>query len=157
MRQVWILLTFLITLSGCQSAPPLRQSDAAAWDLYRQCLVAEEPVALLHLIAPLGEHHDASIEPPNWMKLWSPHVQRQPRRASVDPHAVRMACTMRAASMLAERNRLSEAKGLYLSLLSRQPDAELTYYSIQAKEALAALSRTDPTLVAVRDASVPAP
>ncbi len=148
-----MLLIVLIELSGCQSASPWRQSEVSAWDLYRQCLTAEEPAVLLKLMVPLDEHHHAPIEPPKWMKPWSPHVQRQPRRASVDPEAVRMVCTMRAASMLAERNQLAEAKELYLSLLSKQHDAELIYYRVQAEDALAALSPTDSPVVALRTTS----
>jgi hypothetical protein len=61
---------------------------------------------------------------------------------------------MRAAGMMAERERFSDARSLYQHVLTRYPGQAWAYYHERARGSLAALPQTDPAVVALH-VSVP--
>ncbi len=87
-------------------------------------------------------------EPPSWMKGWGDHVKRQPIRIAIDPQALGVACTLRAAEVMLEAARLTEARALYERVLTRYSSSAWTYYAGRAKEALVRLSDSFPATVA---------
>jgi hypothetical protein len=152
----WTVCLFLLLLTGCQGLPRLDQWETVAppsvmplWERYQQCLDATEPATLLQLVEQFEQVMLTGPEPPTWMRSWNLHVMRQPLRTAVDPQALGAACTIRTALVLAERNRVSEARALYEHVVSRYPEREWTYYREQAKEALASLQNSDPAVIAL--------
>lgn len=160
MRQTSLLLILLLT--GCQGLPAPDRLDTApqspvmaVWERYQQCLVTDEPGRLLRLVEHIERIMLTGPEPPDWMKFWSPHVRRQPLRTAVDPRALGAACTLRAARLMAEQDRLAEARDLYQRVLSRYPRQAWAYYHEQAREALASLPDEAPAVLALRNRSAP--
>ena len=76
--------------------------------------------------------------------------RNQPLRTAIDPQALRAACTLRAAAVMAEVEHLMEARVLYRRVLARYDNGQWTYYVNQATEALASLQDSMPPVVAVR-------
>jgi hypothetical protein len=158
----WIICLIFLLLTGCQGLPRLDQWETAAppsvmplWERYQQCLEANEPATLLQLVEQFEQVMLAGPEPPAWMRSWNLHVMRQPLRTAVDPHALGAACTIRTALVLAERNRLSEARDLYEHVVTRYPEREWAYYREQAKEALASLQNSNQAVIALRSTLAP--
>jgi hypothetical protein len=58
------------------------------------------------------------------MKAWGDHVANQPLRTSVDPQALGAACTLRAAGVMAEAERMTEARVLHQRVLERYSKRE---------------------------------
>jgi len=148
---------FTMILSGCQGIPTLDRGDGEArfsvwplWEQYRQCLTATDPADLLSTVERLERAVLAGTEPPAWMALLGEHVARQPLRTAVDPDALRAACTLRTAAVMIEAQRLMEARSLYQRVLARYVASEFAYYREQARDALARLDATSPTVVALR-------
>ncbi len=144
-------------LTGCQGLPLLDWWEASSptlvmplWERYQHCLATDDPATLLQIIEQLERVMLEGPEPPTWMKSWNPHVTRQPLRTAIDPQALGAACTIRSAVVMAERDRLSEARTLYQRVVSRYPRQDWAYYHDQAKDALAALPHADPTVLALR-------
>ena len=77
-------------------------------------------------------------------------MANQPLRTSVDPQALGASCTIRAAGVLAEAARITEARALYQRVLERYSKREWAYYVDQAKEALVGLQDSTPAVVAFR-------
>lgn len=77
-------------------------------------------------------------------------MANQPLRTSVDPQALGAACTIRAAEVMAEAARITEARALYQHVLERYSKREWVYYADQAKEALVGLQDSTPAVVAFR-------
>ena len=92
----------------------------------------------------------AGAEPPSWMRAWGHHVMSQPLRTAVDPQALGAACTLRAAELMVEAKRLTEARVYYQRILARYSDSNFAYYLDQAKEALLSLSDSTPAVLALR-------
>ena len=87
-------------------------------------------------------------EPPSWMKGWRDHVTRQPVRIAIDPQALGVACTLRAAEVMVAAWRLTEARALYERVLIRYSSPAWAYYAGLAKEALLRLPDSSPATVA---------
>ncbi len=155
MRVAMCLLT--IMQIGCQGILILDRVDRdppfsvwPLWEQYRQCLTATDPADLLSTVERLEQAMLAGTEPPAWITLFGEHVARQPLRTAVDPDALGAACTLRTAGVMIEAQRLAEARSLYQRVLDRYVARELAYYREQAKNALARLEATSPTVVALR-------
>lgn len=155
MRVAMCLLT--IMLSGCQGISILDRVDGdpsysvwPLWEQYRQCLTTTDPADLLSTVERLEQAMLAGTEPPAWIALLGKHVARQPLRTAVDPDALGAACTLRTAAVMIEAQRLAEARSLYQRVLDRYVARELAYYREQAKDALARLEATSPSVVALR-------
>ena len=79
----------------------------------------------------------------------------QPLRTAVDPHALGAACTLRAAAMMAEAERLPEVRALYQRVLARYSHRGWAYYADRAEKALISLADSVPAVVALHAGSVP--
>jgi hypothetical protein len=159
MRLRILLLTLL--LAGCQGPAFLMSWDGESappvmplWERYQRCLVETDPPTLAQLVEQLEAAMPSGPEPPAWMTGWSRYVKRQPLRTVVDPSALGAACTLRAATVMAGQNRLPAARALYERVLARYGRQDWPYYHEQAKDSLAALSRIDPAVVALRTSSL---
>ena len=118
------------------------------WESYQHCLVATDPTELVLIIEQFERVvSEGKAEPPSWMKAWGDHVTSQPLRTSVDPQALGAACTLSAAGVMAETKHLTEARALYRRVLARYSNREWAYYADYAKEALAGLQDSIPTVV----------
>ena len=155
MRITICLLSMI--LSGCQGILILDRVDGdppfsvwPLWEQYRQCLTTTDPADLLSTVERLEHAMLAGTEPPAWITLLGEHVARQPVRTAVDPDALGAACTLRTAAVMIEAQRLAEARVLYQRVLDRYVARELAYYREQAKDALARLEATSPTVIAFR-------
>ncbi len=153
----WTVCLLLILLNGCQSIPLLDWLAVEAppsimplWEHYQQCLVTTDLAELNILIEKVEQVTLAEVEPPSWMKRWGQHVMSQPVRTAVDPQALGVACTIRAAAVMMEAEQLVEAQALYRRVLARYSSRDWAYYVDQAKEALAALQGSASAVVALR-------
>jgi hypothetical protein len=120
------------------------------WERYQQCLVTTDLTELALIIDQFEHVTAAGAEPPSWMRAWGQHVATQPIRTSVDPQALGVACTLRAAAVMAEAEHLTEARALCQRVLARYPQREWAYYVDQATEALTGLQDSVPAIVALR-------
>ncbi len=120
------------------------------WERYQQCLVATNPDELVLVIDRFESATHAGAEPPSWMRTWGHHVMSQPLRTAVDPQALGAACTLRAAALLVEAERLIEARMLYQRVLAKYSGSDWAYYVGQAKVALVRLSESAPAVLAFR-------
>jgi hypothetical protein len=125
-------------------------SIMALWERYQECLAATDPEELVLVIDQFERTTHAGAEPPSWMRAWGHHVMSQPLRTAVDPQALGAACTLRAAALMVEAKRLTEARVFYQRILARYSDSNWAYYLDQAKEALVSLSASNPAVVALR-------
>jgi hypothetical protein len=153
----WTILLLIYVLAGCQGWPTTehwnslpRPAVMPLWESYQHCLTTTDPVALHRTIEQLEQVAIAVAEPPQWLTSWGNHVVKQPLRASVDPRALGAACTLRAASVMVEIQRLPEAQALYQRVLTRYQDSEMAYYRDHAKDNLATLSPEGSPLLALR-------
>ncbi len=158
MRWTAVLLTCL--LGGCHGLSSLDRWNSQPpptvmplWESYQQCLTTIDPMTLHQMVEELEQAKIVGSEPPHWMKSWGDHVTKQPLRTAVDPQALAAACTLRVAAVMAESERIADARALYDRVLARYPDPELAYYADHAKDALAALPETAPALLALRNAA----
>jgi len=133
-------------LSGCHLVPSDRTSvDSSAsamplWHRYQQCRSTTDHEDLLALIREFEAVMPVGSEPPDWMKAWGKHVTRQPLRATVDPQALAVACTLRTAAVMAARDRPDEARRLYDHILTHYGGHQWAYYRERARTSLAGLS-----------------
>ena len=153
----WIVCLLTILLSGCHGVLLLERPTAEAppsimplWERYQQCLVTTDPTELVLIIDQFERVTPAGAEPPSWMRAWGDHVTNQPLRTAVDPQTLGAACTLRAAAVMAEAERLTEALALYQRVLARYSGRDRAYYVNQAKEGLVSLSDSAPAVVALR-------
>lgn len=156
----WTICLLTILLSGCQGLSLLERQTAEVppsimplWERYQQCLVTTDPAELVLLIDQFERVRLVGAEPPSWMRAWGPHVMSQPLRTAVDPQALGVACTLRAAAVMAEAAQLMEARALYQRVLARYSSRDWAYYVDQANEALVSLSDAAPAVVAFRSRS----
>jgi hypothetical protein len=129
-----------------EAPPPIM----SLWTRYQQCLVTTDPTELAQIIDQFEHVLLAGTKPPSWMKVLGDHVLSQPLRTVVDPNALGAACTLRAAVVMVEAERLMEARALYQRVLTRYSSRDWAFYIDQAKEALAGLQRSAPAVVAFR-------
>ena len=154
----WMICLLAILFGGCHGGPLLERPTAEElppiillWERYQQCLVATDPTELLLIIGQLERVVPAGAEPPSWMRPWGQHVMSQPLRVSVDPQALSAACTIRAAAVMVETDRLTDARALYQRVQERYAHrGDWAYYVEQAQEALAGLQGSGPAVVALR-------
>lgn len=153
----WTICLLTILLSGCQGVSLFERPTVEAsppimrlWAHYQQCLVTTDPMELAQIIDQFERVMLAGTEPPSWVKALGGHVQSQPLRTVVDPHALKAACIIRAAVVMAEAEHLVEARALYLRVLTRYANRELAFYVDQATEALARLQDSTSPVVAFR-------
>jgi hypothetical protein len=113
----WTICLLTILFSGCHGVLLLERPTAEApppimplWERYQQCLVTTDPAELVLIIEQFERVRLAGAQPPSWMRTWGRHVMNQPLRTSVDPQALGVACTLRAAMVMAEAERLTEAR-----------------------------------------------
>jgi hypothetical protein len=118
------------------------------WERYQQCLVSTNPDELVSVIEYFEPANTTRIEPPSWLMGLGHHVVSQPIRTAVDPQALGAACTLRVATLLVERARISEALVLYQRILARDSNSDVLHYVHQAKEALMRLSGSFPAVIA---------
>lgn len=151
----WTVYLLTILLTGCHgiSVLDLPAENAVQimplWERYKQCVVSTSPQELISVIDQFEQARSTGAEPPSWMRAWGHHVVNQPLRSSVDPEALGAACTLRAAALLVEGDRLAEARALYQRLLSRYSHPSLAYYIDQAKAGLFSLSDARPAVIAL--------
>jgi hypothetical protein len=150
-----VVLTLL--LSGCQGLPLLKQWEGSTapsvmplWERYLQCLVASEPTELLQIVDQIEEVMLTGPEPPAWLQSWGGRVMRQPLRTAVDPQALGVACTIRTAKVMAEQDRIPEARALYQRAVARYTQPEWAYFHEQARAALVSLPIIDVALITPR-------
>jgi hypothetical protein len=120
------------------------------WEHYQHCLVTSDPTELALIVEKFELVERAEVEPPAWMRAWGHHVMSQPVRTAIDPQALRAACTLRAAAVMAEAEELKEAQALYRRVLARYSSREWAYYVDQAKAALVSLQDSASVVVAFR-------
>jgi len=126
------------------------------WEEYQHCRATSDPLELFRLIARFEGVRLSGAEPPSWMKGWGDHLTNQPVRIAIDPQALGVACTLRAAGVMEAAARVPEARALYERVLTRYPDPAWAYYTGLAKEALLRLSNSSPAAVAfIPDRVVP--
>jgi hypothetical protein len=123
------------------------------WGQYQECRTASDPFELRRLAEQFDGPLSVGSEPPAWLARWGDHVSKAPLRLAVDPEALGVSCTLRAAHVLGDTDHVAEAKGLYQSVLSRYSGPEWAYYLREAREGMTRLSASHPT-VAVRRAAV---
>lgn len=157
------MILFAILLFGCQSVSPLDRwltqpaaSVMPLWATYQRCMATTDAELLIDSVQRLDHATFERAEPPEWLKAWGSPVAAQPLRTSVDPPALGIACTRRAAGVMAEREGFSGTRTLYQRVLTRYPGRAWVYYHEQARGSLVALPQTDPAVVALR-ISVPSP
>ena len=116
----WIVCLLIILLSGCHGVWLLARRTAEPptpimplWESYQHCLAATDPTELFLIIEQFARVVSEGAEPSSWMKAWGDHVANQPLRTSVDPQALGAACTLRAAGVMAEVERMTEARVLF--------------------------------------------
>ena len=153
----WSICLIAVFLAGCQAVSPFDRPTEPSllpimplWERYQRCLAATESNELIAIIDHFDRVTVEGVEPPSWMRRWGQHVMNQPLRSSVDPQALGAACTLRAAALFAEGERLTEARALYQRVLARYSDPSLTYYVDQAKERLSSLPDSTVAVVALR-------
>ena len=153
----WTMCLLIILLSGCHGVSLLKRTTAELplpimplWRSYQHCLAVTDPAELLLIIEQVERVVSEGAEPPSWMKAWGGHVANQPLRTSVDPQDLGASCTIRAAGVMAEAARITEARALYQRVLDRYSKREWAYYVDQAKEALVGLQDSTPAVVAFR-------
>lgn len=150
----WMVGLLTVLLTGCQGlslldVPPERDPQIMPlWEQYQRCRVATDPDELIYLVHHFDAVRVTGVPPPAWLKGWGPHVKPQPIRTTIDPQAIGAACTLRAAALLVEKARLSDAWTMYERVLTHYADPDRQYYSAQAREALARLSELRPTMAA---------
>ena len=151
----WIVCLLIILLSGCHGVSLLERTPAEPpppimplWESHQHCLAATDPTELFLIIEQFERVVSEGAEPSSWMKAWGDHLANQPLRASVDPQALGVACTIRAAGMMVEAERMTEARALYQRVLTRYSSRDFTYYANQAREALAGLQDSAPAVAA---------
>jgi len=156
----WIICLFLFLHTGCQSSiVPNRWEEPSSfpvmslWEQYQQCLIATDPDRMLLLVEKLEQVTLTGPKPPAWLQSWGIQVKSQPLRTSVDPQALGAACAIRTATIMARRDRLSEARALYQRVVSRYAEREWAYYHGQAREALASLPNSEAAAIAFRTGS----
>jgi hypothetical protein len=120
------------------------------WEGYQHCLVSTDPMELALIVEKFELVERAEVEPPAWMRVWGQHVMSQPVRTAIDPQALGVACTLRAAAVMAEVEELKEARALYRRVLARYSSREWAYYVDRAKAALASLQDPASAVVAFR-------
>lgn len=155
MRTTVIFLA--ITLAGCHGISPLDSwldrptaSIMPLWGIYQHCMTTSDTDKAFHWLEQLELTTMDGSAPPNWVTFWGMGVAKPPLRTSVDPRALGVACRIRTAMLLAERNRPSEAQALYQHIVLRYANAEWSFYRRQAEEGLNSLSNDDRALVAQR-------
>lgn len=152
----WIVYLLTALLTGCQALSVLDRpgenefSIMPFWERYQRCLVTTDSTELVLIIDQFERVMLEGAEPPSWMRAWGHHVMSQPLRTAVDPQALGAACTLRAAALLVEAERVTEARMLYQRVLARYSDSKWAYYVDQAKEALVSLSGSTPAVLALR-------
>ena len=149
-----------LLLGGCQgliqtggpagevSVPVMR-----LWSQYQECRTASDPFDLRRLMEQLDRPVLVGSEPPAWLVHWGHNVSKPPLRLAVDPQALGVACTLWAAHVLGDTDHVIEASDLYQRVLSRYSGREWAYYLQEAREGLARLSASHPTLMVRRAAS----
>ena len=153
----WIVCLLTLLFSGCHGVAlfeqPMEESPPPImplWERYQQCLAATEFTELTQIIDQFERVPPLEAEPPSWMRAWGNHVMNQPLRMAVDPRALGVACTLRAAAVMAGANHATEAQALYQRVLARYSSHEWDYYVDQAKAALAGLQDSPLAVAALR-------
>lgn len=145
----------MVLLSGCHGVSLFERSGEnkppsimSLWERYQHCRTTTDPPELFRMIDLFEGVTLSGAEPPSWMKGWGDHVTRQPVRVAIDPHALGVACTLRAAEVMVAAARLTEARALYERVLTRYSSPAWAYYAGRAKEALLRLQDSSPATVA---------
>ena len=127
----WIVCLLIILLSGCHGVSLLERTTAEPpppimplSESYQHCFAATDPTELLLINEQFERVVSEGAEPPSWMKAWGDHVANRPLRTSVDPQALGAACTLRAAGVMAEAERMTEARVLHQRVLERYSKRE---------------------------------
>jgi hypothetical protein len=151
----WTACLLVMVLSGCQSMPlferPTEEAQLSAmtlWEHYQSCLTSNDPVALALVIERFELAAQPEVAPSAWMKIWGQHVASQPVRTVIDPQALAVSCTLRAAAVMVAADQPAKAQALYRRVLVRYSSRNLAYYVDQAKEGLARLQGSSSAVVA---------
>lgn len=159
MRYIPLVLPLLLT--GCQTVVPVDQASPpnvmSVWAQYQGCLRSRDEAALSRFVDEIGRAAQTGQEPPRWMKSWSVHVNTHPLRTSVDLRALGAACTLHAATVMAEQHHHHQAGLLYRRVLSQYPEPTWAFYREQAHDALSLLERTASPVIAHHPGSVATP
>jgi hypothetical protein len=94
------------------------------------------PIELRELVEQFDRPMPVGSDPPAWLVRLRDHVSTQPLRLAVDPPALGMACTLRAATVLAETDHTTEAAALSRRILVRYPGHEWDHYVEEARAGL---------------------
>ena len=151
----WTVCLLVMFLSGCQSMPLFERPTEGAqfsamflWEHYQSCLTSTDPTAIALIIERFEMVAQPEVEPPAWTKIWGLHVASQPVRTAIDPQALAVSCTLRAAAVMVEADQPAKARALYRRVLARYSSRDLAYYVDQAKEGLARLQGSGSAVVA---------
>ena len=157
MSMRWTLCLITILLSGCHGLSLLERPSENAlipimplWERYKQCQASTNPEELLSMVEQFERTTVMGVEPPAWMKALGHRVTSLPHRTAVDPKAFGAACTLRAAALLTDLGRFTEARALYQRTIAQYSSPEWIYYVGQAKKALVSLPESAPAVVALR-------
>ena len=150
----WMVGLLTVVLTGRHSlslldAPPERNPQIMPlWEQYQRCRAASDPDELIRIALHFEFVMVAGAQPPAWLNGWGPHVKAQPLRTTVDPQDIGATCALKAAALLVENARVSDAWTMYERILAQYDAPDRQYYSAQAKEALTRLSELRPTMAA---------
>ena len=151
----WTVGLLIVLLNGCHGVSLFERPEEnepppimSLWEQYQHCRTTTDPVELFRTIDRFEAVKLSGAEPPSWMKGWGDHVTRQPVRIAIDPQALGVACTLRAAEVMIVAERVTEARALYERVLTRYSGPAWAYYADRAKEALVRLPDSSPATVA---------
>ena len=148
----WMVGLLTMVLTGCHGlslldvTPERNPQIMSLWEQYQRCRAATDPDELIRLVQQFDAQMVTGAPLPAWLKGWGPHVKAQPLRTTVDPQAIGAACILKAAAVLVEMARVSDAFRMYERVITQYAGPDRQYYSAQAREALARLSEFRPTM-----------
>ena len=156
-----IILTLAVLTVGCQSGQSLKQSAAdngsfmGLWTVYSHCQTAKEFEELKHDAVVLNTSAKRTVSSDGFVLPLPGKLERlvtaPSARLAVDLKAMSAACSLRAGQAAVEARRFDIARDLLHGILDNNPQAEYSFYVLQAK---AILSEIEPESLQV--SSLPA-
>lgn len=144
-----ILASLLIAVAGCQTGQQTKTavidngSFMSLWDTYNRCHAStgidqlREDALALASAANRSQAQESFVLPlPGKLEKF---VSAPAARLAVDVKAMAAACSLRASSAAVEAGKIDVAKDLLRNVLNYQPQAEYSYYTLQAKTLLSEL------------------
>jgi hypothetical protein len=159
--KAFIILTLSILAIGCQSGQSLKQSGPdngsfmGLWTVYSHCQTAKEFEELKHDAVVLNTSAKRTVSSDGFVLPLPGKLERlvtaPSARLAVDLKAMSAACSLRAGQAAVEARRFDIARDLLHGIVENNPQAEYSFYVLQAK---AILSEIEPERLQV--SSLPA-